>query len=73
MSGEKDAKIEYGDFGENFVVDGIDFGSLKPGTILEYGGVILQITQIGKECHSRCVIYNVMATASCPAKEFSRR
>ncbi|MCL2763868.1 MAG: molybdopterin-binding protein [Treponema sp.] len=58
--------IEYGDFGENLVVDGIDFKNLPVGTVLECNDVVLEITQIGKECHSRCVIYNVMGDCIMP-------
>lgn len=46
-----------GAFGENLLVDGIDFRSLPVGTYLHCGDVVLKITQIGKECHSHCSIY----------------
>lgn len=46
-----------GDFGENLLVQGIDFKSLPIGTCLKAGGVELEITQIGKECHSHCEIF----------------
>lgn len=46
-----------GDFGENLLVEGIDFASLLPGTVLRCNAVRLKITQIGKECHSHCEIY----------------
>ena len=62
----KGAKVEYGDFGENLVVDGIDLSSLPTGTFLECGDVVLEITQIGKECHSRCAIYNEMGDCIMP-------
>ena len=60
------AKVEYGDFGENIVVDGIDFRRYPVGTFFECGSVVLQITQIGKECHSRCAVYNVMGDCIMP-------
>jgi len=62
----KGAAVEYGDFGENLVVDEIDFRSLPVGTILECESVTLEITQIGKECHSRCAIYNEMGDCIMP-------
>jgi len=62
----KGAKVEYGDFGENLVVDNIDFRSLPVGANLKCGEVILEITQIGKECHSRCAIYNEMGDCIMP-------
>jgi len=63
---KKGAKVEHGDFGENLVIDGIDLSALKIGTFLECGDVVLEITQIGKECHNRCAIYNVMGDCIMP-------
>jgi len=63
---EKGASIKDGDFGENLVIDGIDLRSLPVGTILECGSVIFEITQIGKECHSHCAIYNTMGDCIMP-------
>ena len=53
---EKGAAVTDGDFGENLLVEGIDFRLLPVGTILKAGTVSLRITQIGKECHSSCAI-----------------
>jgi MOSC domain-containing protein YiiM len=58
--------VEDGDFGENLVVDGIDFSSLPVGTELRCGEVILEITQIGKECHSHCQIFHRMGDCIMP-------
>ena len=49
-------EIRYGSFGENLVVSGIDPALLPIGTCLRCGTVLLEITQIGKECHSGCTI-----------------
>ena len=47
-----------GDFAENITTKGIDIASLPVGTRLTLGDeVLLEITQIGKECHERCAIY----------------
>ena len=46
-----------GDFAENITTTGIDLVSLPIGTRLELGEVLLEVTQIGKECHTRCAIY----------------
>ena len=62
----KGAKVEDGAFGENLVVDGIDFRGLPVGTTLECSGVILEMTQIGKECHSHCAIYKTMGDCIMP-------
>jgi molybdenum cofactor synthesis domain-containing protein len=60
------ALVENGAFGENLVVEGIDFRSLPEGTILECAGVVLEMTQIGKECHSHCAIYKTMGDCIMP-------
>jgi MOSC domain-containing protein YiiM len=47
-----------GDFAENLTTRGIDLVSIPVGTRLEVGAeTVLEITQIGKECHQRCAIY----------------
>jgi len=49
--------IGYGDFAENLTTEGIDLVSLPVGTRVSVGkDVILEITQIGKECHTACAI-----------------
>ena len=57
------AQVTPGAFGENLVVSGIDFRRLPVGTRLRSGDVLMEITQIGKECHSHCAIYR--ATGDC--------
>ena len=54
---QKGAQVDYGAFGENLVVEGFDFRALPVGTLLRCGSVLLEITQIGKECHNHCQIY----------------
>jgi MOSC domain-containing protein YiiM len=47
-----------GDFAENLTTEGIELVSLPIGTQISVGeGIILEITQIGKECHSGCAIF----------------
>ncbi|MHC6204163.1 MOSC domain-containing protein [Breznakiellaceae bacterium SP9] len=60
------AKVADGDFGENLVVDGIDFSSLPVGTLLCCGEVVLELTQIGKECHHGCQIFQTMGDCIMP-------
>ncbi|MGM9613263.1 MAG: molybdenum cofactor synthesis domain-containing protein [Butyricicoccus sp.] len=50
------AGVTDGAFGENLLVEGIDFRSLPVGTRLMCGEAVLEITQIGKECHQGCAI-----------------
>jgi MOSC domain-containing protein YiiM len=47
----------HGIFAENIVTEGIELMVLPVGTILGVGEARLQVTQIGKQCHSRCAIY----------------
>ena len=50
-------ELSTGDFAENLTVEGLDLVSLPIGTRLAVGkGVILEVTQIGKECHTGCAI-----------------
>lgn len=53
----KGGKAEPGDFGENILVEGIDFRSLPVGSLITCGEVVLKLTQIGKECHTHCEIF----------------
>lgn len=46
-----------GAFGENLVLDGIETGELGIGTRLQVGPVLLELSQVGKVCHTRCAIY----------------
>lgn len=57
-----------GDFGENLVVSGIDFRRLPIGTRLFCNNVELEITQIGKECHQHCQIFDKMGKCIMPTE-----
>ena len=48
------------------MVSGFDFRSLPVGTRLRCGEVLLELTQIGKECHSHCEIFKVMGDCIMP-------
>ena len=50
--------VDSGDFAENITTQGIDLPALPIGTRLEIGETLLEVTQIGKECHTRCAIYH---------------
>lgn len=63
---QQGAEVEDGAFGENLVVAGIDFSTLLVGTRLKAGSVELEMTQIGKECHSHCNIYKRMGDCIMP-------
>ena len=50
-----------GSFAENFTTEGIDLADLPIGTEINIGAdAILEITQIGKECHTKCAIYRLI-------------
>lgn len=63
---QRGANVVPGAFGENLVVDGFDFRALPVGTLLRCGDVLLEMTQIGKECHSHCEIYKKMGECIMP-------
>jgi MOSC domain-containing protein YiiM len=65
---KRGALVSYGDFGENLVVSGIDFASLPVGTRLSIGDILLEISQIGKECHTRCAIFHAMGECIMPTQ-----
>jgi MOSC domain-containing protein YiiM len=55
---DKGLDVKPGDFAENITTEGIDLPSLPIGTRLTFGeSVRAEVTQIGKECHTRCAIY----------------
>ncbi len=60
------ADVGPGAFGENLIVDGLRVNTLPVVTRLRVGGALLEITQIGKECHSRCRIYETMGECIMP-------
>ena len=54
----KGLKLKSGDFAENITTSGIDLLSLNLKDKLKAGeNVVLEVSQIGKECHTRCAIY----------------
>ena len=53
----KGIEVGPGDFAENIVTEGVDLLPVAIGDRIELGQARLEVTQIGKECHSRCAIY----------------
>lgn len=61
------APVQDGSFGENLIVEGIELTMLPIGCKFKVGDeVILELTQIGKECHSGCEIYQIMGECIMP-------
>ena len=64
---EQGADVDFGDFGENLVIEGFDLKNTPVGTRFKIGeDVLLEMTQIGKECHSHCMIYQTMGDCIMP-------
>ena len=63
---EKGADVALGAFGENLIIEGYDFRDLPVGTRFRIGDAILEMTQIGKNCHSHCEIYKRMGDCIMP-------
>ncbi|MCM0759240.1 MOSC domain-containing protein [Sporomusa sphaeroides DSM 2875] len=49
--------VHPGDFAENITTQGLNLPVLPIGTKLKVGDTLLEVSQIGKECHTRCNIY----------------
>lgn len=53
----KGADVDFGAFGENLVVSGIELNKLPIGQKIRVGETELEVTQIGKKCHDKCAIF----------------
>lgn len=61
--------VKPGDFAENLTTEGIDLPHLPIGTTLRIGGtVLMRVTQIGKECHARCAIFQQVGDCVMPTE-----
>lgn len=63
---KKGADIDFGAFGENIVCEGYDLKTLPVGTRFRIGDSLLEMSQVGKACHSHCAIYKVMGDCIMP-------
>ncbi len=64
---EKGLEVVPGSFAENLTTQGFDLGSVKVGDRLRVAGeIVLEVTQIGKECHTRCAIYHKIGECIMP-------
>lgn len=63
---KRGADVAFGAFGENLVVSGYDFKTLPIGTKFQCNDVVLELTQIGKECHHGCQIFQTMGDCIMP-------
>lgn len=60
------ASVENGAFGENILMEGYDLKTLPIGTRFICGEIMLELTQIGKKCHSHCEIYKQVGDCIMP-------
>jgi MOSC domain-containing protein YiiM len=60
--------LNYGDFAENITTEGVMLHELPIGTRLNIDNTILEITQIGKECHHGCAIYAAVGDCVMPRR-----
>lgn len=63
---KRGADVADGAFGENLLIDGMDCGKLPVGALLKSGEILLEVTQIGKECHSGCEIFHQVGDCIMP-------
>ena len=63
---KKGIDVAYGAFGENLIVNGIDLRSIQVGSLIHVGDCLLELTQIGKECHDHCAIYKAVGDCIMP-------
>ena len=64
---DKGLDVGPGDFAENITIEGIRLWELPIGKRLKLGGdAVAEVTQIGKECHSRCAIYHQVGDCVMP-------
>jgi len=61
-------ELGYGDFAENITTRGINLGALPIGARLSLGPAVLEVTQIGKECHQGCAIFQAVGDCVMPRR-----
>lgn len=64
----KGIDLNYGDFAENITTRGITLAELPVGTRLSLGDCELEVTQIGKECHHGCAIFQAVGDCVMPRR-----
>ncbi|OGO77780.1 MAG: molybdenum cofactor sulfurase [Clostridiales bacterium GWB2_37_7] len=57
-----------GKFAENLTTEGIELYKIPVGTKLQIGETIQEVTQIGKECHTKCAIFHQIGNCVMPTE-----
>lgn len=65
---EKLPDLVPGSFAENITVEGFDLSSLSIGDRIRVGEALLELSQIGKDCHTRCAVYHKTGDCIMPKK-----
>lgn len=60
--------VQPGDFAENITVEGLVLYQLPVGTLLRIGEAVLEVSQIGKECHTKCEIFERLGSCIMPTQ-----
>lgn len=60
------AGLDPGVFAENLTIEGITLYEIPVGTLLKVGEILMEVTQIGKECHSECEIRKLVGDCVMP-------
>lgn len=60
--------LQPGSFAENLTTEGFDLGKLRIGDRLKVGETLLEVSQIGKECHSHCEVFKQTGECIMPKK-----
>jgi cyclic pyranopterin phosphate synthase len=58
--------LSYGVFAENITTEGVELFTLPVGTVFQINDTLLELTQIGKECHQGCEIRNLVGDCVMP-------
>lgn len=57
-----------GKFAENLTTEGLELWKLPVGTKLKIGETLQEVTQIGKECHTKCAIFHQVGNCVMPTE-----
>ncbi|MDO4748399.1 MAG: MOSC domain-containing protein [Eubacteriales bacterium] len=60
--------LSAGDFAENILTQGVELKTLAIGTKINIGNAVIEVTQIGKECHNDCEIKKITGKCVMPTE-----